>query len=114
MEQLDEKMPLHFAVQKNKNQIVQILLEKGEPNVDLADKVILLLESSFSFLFFFFLFLIFLFFFYFKNGITPLHVAVREGFEQIVQILLEKGGANVNPQKKVLFLLKKIKNTKNI
>ena len=56
---------------------------------------------SFSY---FFDFLIFLIFFYFQHGRTPLHIAVQRGLEQIVQILLEKGEANVNSQKRVLFL----------
>ena len=32
--------PLFVAAQKGHEQIVQILLEKGNPNVELADKVI--------------------------------------------------------------------------
>ena len=48
--------PLFIAAQNGHEQIVQMLLEKGEPNVDLATKVILLIVS-------FFFSLIFLFFF---------------------------------------------------
>ena len=57
--------PLFVAAQKGKEQIVQLLLEKGEPNVDLATEVILLIVSFF-FLFFFNFFFCFTFsFFYF-------------------------------------------------
>ena len=93
---------------------MQILLEKGIPtNVDLATEV-LLFSFSFSFLFFLcffhffvYLILIFIMFFYFpkKEGTTPLYVAAEIGYEQIVQILLEKGRANVNSQKKVFSFL---------
>ena len=41
-----------MAAQEGHEQVVQILLEKGKPNVDLADQVILLIVSfSFSFSF---------------------------------------------------------------
>ena len=53
--------PLFIASQNGHEQIVQILLAKGEPNVDLANKVLLLI--IFFFFSFFFHFLIFLFFF---------------------------------------------------
>ena len=71
-------------------------MEKGEPNVDLADQVIFC-----CFLFLFFHFLIFLFFFNVKDGTTPLFIAAQNGHEQIVQILLEKGGPNVDLAMKV-------------
>ena len=65
---------------------------------------------SFSFFFFHFLIfshffhlLIFLFFYSRKNGTTPLFIAAFEGHEQIVQILLEKGKANVDLANEVLF-----------
>ena len=35
--------PLFIAAQKGHEQIVQILLEKGKPNVDLADLVIIII-----------------------------------------------------------------------
>ena len=56
--------------------------------------------------FFFFLFLIFYFFLTLikKDGETPLFIAAQEGYKQIVQILLEKGKANVNFANKVNFL----------
>ena len=59
----------------------------------------------FLFLFFFF-FLIFSFsiFLNVKNGRTPLFIASQVGYEQIVQILLEKG-ANVDLPMKVLLLI---------
>ena len=100
--------PLYIVAQNGYEQVVQILLEKGEPNVDLADQVILLIVSFIFFFFFFsfssfFPFLIFLFFFNVKNGITPLYLAAREGYEQIVQLLLEKGKPNVDLPTKVLF-----------
>ena len=62
-----------------------------------------LIVSFFLFLFLFlFQFLIFLFF-YLKDGATPLYIAAQIGHEQIVQILLEKGKANVNLAIEVLF-----------
>ena len=39
--------PLFIAAQNGYEQVVQILLEKGEPNVDLAFEVILLILSFF-------------------------------------------------------------------
>ena len=150
--------PLYVAAQNGHEQTVQILLEKGKPNVDLADQVIFVDLISFSFSFFFLLiflpffvlillkksnsfsyfefvdliyfsfsfshflifsfshFLIFsfslflffsfsLFFFSQKGGFTPLHIAVYKGHEQIVQILLEKGGANFDLKNQVLVFL---------
>ena len=44
----DGATPLYIAAQEGHEQIVQLLLEKGKPNVDLANKVILLI-ISFSF-----------------------------------------------------------------
>ena len=38
-----------------------------------------------------------------KDGVTPLFIAAQQGHEQIVQILLEKGKANVDLANKVLF-----------
>ena len=93
--------PLFIAAQNGHEQIVQILLEKGKPNVDLAKKVLFLFVFFF---FFFFQFLIFRFFIHVKNGATPLYVAAQEGHEQIVEILLEKG-ANVDLPDKVLLLI---------
>ena len=54
--------PLYSAAQNGHEQIVQILLEKGNPNVDLATKVILLIVFFF---FFFFLFSFSFFYFFF-------------------------------------------------
>ena len=54
---------LFFAAQEGDEQTVQILLEEGKTNVDLADQVLLLILSfSFSSFFIFFIFLIFLIF----------------------------------------------------
>ena len=47
----------------------------------------------------------FLFSFYLKDGQTPLHFAVQNGHEQIVQILIEKGNPNVNLPDKVLIII---------
>ena len=64
----------------------------------------------FSFFFFFFLFFSFFFtfsfFFFFnvKDGATPLFIAASKGDEQIVEILLEKGKANVDLPDKVILL----------
>ena len=53
--------PLYVAAFQGNEKIVQILLEKGNPNVDLPNKVLLLIVSfSFSF---FFTFSFFYFFF---------------------------------------------------
>ena len=38
-----------------------------------------------------------------KNGATPLFVAAGKGYEEIVQILMEKGEVNVNSQKNGFF-----------
>ena len=93
--------PLFIAVCEGCEQIVEILLEKGESNVDLPDEVFLLIV----FFFFFFHFLIFLFFFNVKDGATPLYMATQNGDEQIVQILLEKGKPNVDLPDKVILLI---------
>ena len=77
-------------------------MEKGNPNVDLPDKVLLFVSFSFFFLFHF---LIFLFFFNVKDGLTPLFVAAENGHEQIVEILLEKGKPNVNLPDQVILLI---------
>ena len=93
--------PLYIAAQKGHEQIVQILLKKGKPNVDLADVV-------FLFLFFFFFFFFFSFFFFFLNledGATPLFIAAQNGHEQIVQLLLKKGKANIDLLDKVLLFI---------
>ena len=74
-------------------------MEKGNPNVDLPDHVILLIV----FFFFFFSFS-FSIFFNVKRGVTPLYVAACEGHEQIVKILLEKGKANVDLPDQVIVL----------
>ena len=95
--------PLYIAAQEGYEQIVQFLLEKGNPNVDLPTKVLLLIVF-FLFLFLF-QFLIFLFFFYLKVGTTPLLVAAQEGHEQIVQLLLEKGNPNVDFANEVILLI---------
>ena len=58
-----------------------------------------------SFFFFFFHFFSFFYFlFNVKDGMTPLLVAAFKGHEQIVQILLEKGKANVDFATQVILL----------
>ena len=104
--------------------MVQLLLEKGKPNVDLATKVFLILMIYFDlmrmkkglsthvpkqknnelFVHFFPL----LFYVLKVYGQTALDTAAFNGHEQIVQILLEKGKAkcqlpNVNCKRKVIF-----------
>ena len=99
----DGRTPLFIAAQNGDKQLVQILLEKGESNVDLPDQVLF-----FSFSFFFFLFFSFSFFYFFlirKEGATPLSIAAENGDEQIVQLLLEKGKANVDLPNLVLLLI---------
>ena len=96
--------PLFVAAENGYEQIVQLLLEKGEPNVDLPDQV-LLLFVSFSFSFFFFIFSFFYFFLNVKYGKTPLWIAAFKGHEQIVQLLLEKGNPNVDLPNQVILLI---------
>ena len=56
--------------------------------------------------FFFFQFLIFLFYsFNVKDGTTPLYIAAQNGYEQIVQLLVEKGGANIDLADEVILLI---------
>ena len=93
--------PLYVAAQNGDKQIVQILLEKGKPNVDLPDQVLLL----FLFLFFFSLSHFSIFFINVKKGRTPLYIAAKEGYEQIVQLLLEKGNPNVDLPDQVLLCI---------
>ena len=91
--------PLYIAAQQGHEQIVQILLEKGNSNVDLETKVILLIVS------FFFSLSHFSIFFNAKGGFTPLHIAAFQGHEQIVQILLEQREPNVDLETKVILLI---------
>ena len=96
----DGTTPLYVAAQNGHEQTVQILLEKGEPNVDLADQVILSIVS-----FHFFFTFSFFYFFNVKDGTTPLWIAAQNGHEQTVQILLEKGEPNVDLADQVLLLI---------
>ena len=95
-----------IATFKGNEQIVEILLEKGNPNVDLPDKVLIILKFGFvdlvSFFFFFDLFSFLTFLLIEKLGQTALSAPALHGYERIVELLLEKG-ANVNSQKWVLF-----------
>ena len=95
--------PLYIAAQEGDEQIVQSLLKKGKPNVDLPDQVLLLIcFFSFSFSFSVSHFSIFL---NVKDGRTPLFGVAQNGHKQIVQILLEKGKANVDLADEVIFLI---------
>ena len=47
---------------------------------------------------------LFLNFFFVKDGWTPLHIAAENGFEEVVEILVEHG-SNMNIQTKVLIFL---------
>ena len=98
----DGATPLFIAACEGHEQIVQFLLEKGKPNVDLPNKVLFVV--CFLFLFLFFQFLIFLFFIYLKGGMTSLFIAACNGHKQIVQILLKKGKTNVDLPTKVIVL----------
>ena len=113
----DGATPLCAAAYKGHEQIIEILLKKRKPNVDLQDKVAVLF-FSFS-LFFLCLFFYFLFSFnllllnYFphfienlikKHGATPLFNAAFKGHEQCMKILLEKGNPNVNLPDQVFFV----------
>ena len=51
--------PLYIAAQNAHKQVVQLLLEKGKPNVDFANQVILLIVSFFFLFFHFLIFFIF-------------------------------------------------------
>ena len=75
-------------------------MEKGEPNVDLATEVLLLIVSFFFTFSFFYFFLKNV-----KTGATPLYIAAQNGHEQIVQLLLEKGKPNVDLPDQVILLI---------
>ena len=88
------RTPLFIAACEGDEQIVDILLEKGKANVDLANQVFLLI-LFFFFFFFFFSVSHFSIFLNVKNGVTPLNIAAQNGHEQIVQLLLEKGNPKI-------------------
>ena len=104
---------LHRAAGLGFEQIVKILVEHGS-NVDLQTSVLIFIFIYF-FVFFsflccvmlcdiYFVFVLFLTtFFLLKYGMTALHRAAFNGFEQIVKILVEHG-SNINIQNKVFFL----------
>ena len=97
--------PLYIAAQKGCEQIVQILLEKGKPNVDLAEEVLFsnyfnLWVGDFSFFFF----ILSIFDVNVKDGRTPLYIAAQKGYDQIVQLLLEKGKPNVDFTSQVILI----------
>ena len=102
MQLKDGRTPLFLAARNGYEQIVQILLDKGNSSVDLAKKVILFL---FLFLFFFHFLSFFYFFLHLKDGTTPFYIAAQNGHEQIVQILLDKGRANVDLADEVILLI---------
>ena len=106
----DGATPLYIAAQNGYEQIVQILLEKGKPNVDLVGEVLFLFDFwlsvilvfSFSFFFpfsffFFFLFLflfLFLFFFFFFFFFLFSILINNERVGQLLFILLLKKDTN--------------------
>ena len=124
--------PLHFAVSKGFEQIVEILVEHGS-NVNLQDTVSIFFWFWFLFLCFISFFFILLFwfivgcfmllfewlccvilillcccffnnFFLLKTGMTALHFAASRGFEEVVKILIEHG-SNINIQSKVFIFI---------
>ena len=106
--------PLYVAAKNGHKQIVQLLLEKAHPNVNLVNKVYFFYYYYFEFIFWILDFFIlsfslshfsFFFFLNVKNGETPLFIAAQNGYDQIVQILLEKGKPNVDLANKVFFSL---------
>ena len=80
-------------------------MEKGEPNVDLANEVLLLIIFFFFFFSFHFPHFSIFFFKCKKDGTTPLYIAAENEHEQTVQILLEKGEPNVDLANKVILLI---------
>ena len=90
--------PLGVASLGGNPQIVEMLLNRGA-NANSQRKVELL---NYFDIFCYDIFV--MIFFFLKDGATPLFFAAQKGYEQIVQILLEKGGANVHLAESVLFL----------
>ena len=99
-----------LLLKKDMNKLFKFYWKKENQMLILQGRCYFVDCFSFSFFssltlifFYFFHFLIFNFFFFnFKEGFTPLHIAVQKGYEQIVQLLLEKGKPNVNLANKVI------------
>ena len=88
--QKDRKTPLHYAARNGFKEIVKILLERGA-NIEAEDQVYS--QTTKNEILFLFIYLIILIFSK-KYQQTPLHDAAWNGYEEIAEILLERG-ANV-------------------
>ena len=88
-----EELLFILLLKKDMNKLFKFYWKKG--------KQMLFVDCFFFFFFFFFSFFLIL---KLKGERTPLSVAAENGYEQIVQILLEKG-ANVDLADQVILLI---------